>query len=169
MIFVLLALSVAACPRVREAHADCREDEPRCRPELAGWTLGGERLEESALEGKVVLVNFWATWCKPCVKEIPALQAAHDAHARQGFVVVGIVAADAADDAQVQQFISDHAMSYPVLRDPDGALGRKFELTPALPTTYVYDRAGKLVARRTGGLDHTEVEKLIAPLLAEAR
>src|SRR3712207_2035350 len=123
-VIALLLLLPASCG-VKEAHADCREQVQKCLPELDFVGLAGERVTEKDLEGKVVLVNFWATWCGPCVKEIPALERAQAKFGPRGFVVVGVVSSDPADDAQVQQFIADHDVHYPMVRD-DGKLARAF-------------------------------------------
>lgn len=157
-------LVAVSCNSVKEAHADCREETATCRPELDAWSLDGRRVSEKELHGKVVLVNFWATWCGPCVREIPALERAQAKYGARGFAVVGVVSSDGADDAQVQQFMADHDMRYPVIRD-DGALSTKFEMGRALPTTYLYDRTGALVKRHQGPLTEAELDALITPLL----
>src|SRR5678810_521648 len=88
---VALLLTVASCPKVREAHADCRDSEDKCRPEFSGDTLTGGKLADVDLRGKVVVVNFWATWCHPCIEEIPVLQAAWQSHEKDGLVIVGVL------------------------------------------------------------------------------
>jgi cytochrome c biogenesis protein CcmG, thiol:disulfide interchange protein DsbE len=159
-----LLLTVASCPKVREAHADCREAEDKCRPQLSATTLNGGELAEHDLVGKVVLVNFWATWCHPCVEEIPLLEATWQRHKGDGFVVVGILAAEPADDAQVQQFMADHGITYPVIRAGDGML-RQFEMGSTLPVSFVYDRAGRLVLRKNVELRAPELDPLVARLI----
>jgi thiol-disulfide isomerase/thioredoxin len=162
--FLLLLLSVASCPRVREAHADCREAEDKCRPQVAGVSLNGGNLSEADLAGKVVVVNFWATWCHPCVEEIPDLEAAWQKHKQDGLVVVGLLSADHADDAEVQQFMADHHLTYPVVRATEGVL-RQFEMGSTLPVSYVYDRAGRLVLRKNVQLRAAELDPLVERLL----
>jgi len=100
------------------------------------WTL-------KSLHGKVVLVNFWATWCPPCRKELPDLQALYDRFKDRGLVVLGISDEDA---TKVQPFVTEHKLTYPILLDP----GRKVnELCgiQGIPRSLFYDRNGKLAAQ----------------------
>lgn len=165
LLALLATLAIGlSCTGVKEAHADCKEEKAKCLPELDAYGLDGRKITAADLKGKVVLVNFWATWCKPCVNEIPALERAQEKYGPRGFVVIGVVSSEPRDDAQVQQFMADHDMGYTVLRD-DGTLGRKFEMGNALPTTFLYDRSGTLVARHSGPLDDADLEKMVTPLL----
>jgi peroxiredoxin len=102
----------------------------------AAWTL-------KDLKGRVVLVNFWATWCPPCRKEMPDLQALYDRFASDGLVVLAISDEDA---AKVQPFVDDQKLTFPVLLDPGGEIARRFQVE-GIPKSFVYDRAGKLVAQ----------------------
>jgi peroxiredoxin len=95
------------------------------------------------LKGKVVLVNFWATWCPPCRKEMPDLQALYDKYKDQGFVVVSISDEEA---AKVQPFIAERKITYPVLLDPGRKINDLFQVE-GIPKSFVYDREGKLVAQ----------------------
>jgi thiol-disulfide isomerase/thioredoxin len=162
-VLVFAGLDVA-CNPVKEAHADCGGESDTCRPELAGDSLDGTRVEEATLAGKVVVVNFWATWCGPCRQEIPALEKVWKTHAGGGLAMVGVLTADAASDSSVQSFMVESGMTYPVLRD-DGDLRRKFKLRHGLPVTLVYDRQGALVLRHEGAISARKLETAIAPLL----
>ena len=108
------------------------------------WTLGG-------LRGKVVLVNFWATWCPPCRREMPDMQALHERLGPRGLVVLAISDEDA---AKVQEFIAEKKYTYPILLDPDKKVHELFS-AEGIPKSFVFDREGKLVAtamdRRTMG------------------
>jgi peroxiredoxin len=99
------------------------------------WTLGG-------LRGHVVLVNFWATWCPPCRKEIPDLAALYSGFASQGLVILGI--SDESAD-KVAPFAQKQDVPYPVLLDPDDKVHKLFSVE-GIPKSFVYDREGKLVA-----------------------
>lgn len=105
--------------------------------------LSGKTWTLSELRGKVVLVNFWATWCPPCRKEMPDLEALYQRFASRGLVVLGISDEEA---AKVEPFIRERKFSFPVLLD----LGRKVNemfVVEGLPMSFVYDRGGKLVAQ----------------------
>lgn len=99
------------------------------------WTLLG-------LRGKVVLVNFWATWCPPCRKEMPDLDALYRKFKGEGFVVLAI-----SDEQRntVRMFLSSHKVSYPVLLDPGDIVHKRFDVI-GIPKSYLYDRNGKLAA-----------------------
>jgi len=100
------------------------------------WTL-------KALRGKVVLVNFWATWCPPCRKEIPDLELLYNRFKDKGFVVLGITDEDA---SKVTPFVANHPMSYPVLLDPGRTVNKQFSVQ-GIPRTVIYNRSGKLAAQ----------------------
>jgi peroxiredoxin len=95
------------------------------------------------LRGKVVLVNFWATWCPPCRKEMPDLDALYHKFKDQGFVVLAISDEEA---AKVSPFISERKISYPVLLDPGRKVNDLF-VVEGIPKSFVYDRDGKMVAQ----------------------
>jgi peroxiredoxin len=100
------------------------------------WTL-------KSLRGKVVLINFWATWCPPCRKELPDLQALYGRFKDQSLVILGIT--NEKPDV-VRPFVTRNALSYPILLDPDGKVGERFN-TSGIPCTFIYDREGKLAAQ----------------------
>jgi len=108
-------------------------------PELVLPDLDGAEHRLSDLRGSVVLVNFWASWCRPCVKEIPNLQRLRALYAGKPFEILAIDVMEG--ESQVRQFATQHGMDFPVLLDEDGkefaAWGSK-----VLPTTFVIDPAG---------------------------
>jgi peroxiredoxin len=105
--------------------------------------LQGKAWHLKDLRGKVVLVNFWATWCPPCRKEMPDLDTLFNKFKDQGFVVLAISDEEA---AKVNPFIAERKISYPVLLDPGRTVTESFQVE-GIPKSFVYDRAGKLVAQ----------------------
>jgi peroxiredoxin len=101
------------------------------------WTL-------KDLKGKVVLVNFWATWCPPCRKEMPDLDTLYNRFKDQGFVILAI--SEDEETAKVGPFIAEHKISYPILLDPGSKVNNLFQVE-GIPKSFVYDRDGKLVAQ----------------------
>ena len=95
------------------------------------------------LRGKVVLVNFWATWCPPCRSEMPDLDALYKQFKDQGFVVLAISDEDA---AKVNPYIAQYRYTYPILLDPARKVNEEFDIE-GIPKSFVYDREGKLVAQ----------------------
>jgi peroxiredoxin len=100
------------------------------------WTL-------KDLRGKVVLVNFWATWCPPCRKEMPDLDALYKKFSKEGFVILAI--SDEEED-KVKPFIAERKISYPILLDPGRKVNTLFRVE-GIPKSFVFDRSGKLVAQ----------------------
>jgi len=108
--------------------------------------------------GKWVLVNFWATWCPPCVEEVPDLTALYDARRARDLIVIGVATDD--EPAAVKAFAAKHAMHYPVVIGDD-VNTRPFGDIAGLPTSYLYDPRGKQVYRKVGGLTRSEIEHFI--------
>jgi len=119
------------------------DDRKREHPEFALKDLSGKTWTFAELRGKVVLVNFWATWCPPCRKEMPDLEALYERFGSQGLVVLGISDEEA---AKVEPFIRERKVSFPVLLDPGRKVNEMF-VVEGIPKTFVYDREGKLVAQ----------------------
>ena len=121
-----------------EANDRKRNDANFTLDDLNGkpWTLRG-------FKGKVVLLNFWATWCPPCRKEMPDLESLYKRFGPQGFVILGVSDEDA---PVVQKFIAQQGITYPVLLDPGRKVNTLFQIE-GIPKTFVYDREGKIVAQ----------------------
>ena len=163
---LLLVVLVAACTSVTpSARADCTGVDD-CRPSLRLHTLDGAPLGDEALRGKVVLVNFWATWCAPCERELPALQSVYSRHQGQGFEIVGVVTGDGATDVEVKGFAGKRHVAYPLVRG-DADIERRLNMGDALPTSILYDRRGKLVRRWVGDITEPKLEELVTKTLAD--
>jgi peroxiredoxin len=119
------------------------DDTMRQNIEFTLSDLQGKVWRLQDLRGKVVLVNFWATWCPPCRKEMPDIQALYEKYKDQGFVVLAISDEDV---AKVQPFIAEKKIGYPVLLDPGDKVNQTFKIQ-GIPKSFVYDREGKLVAQ----------------------
>ncbi len=111
-------------------------------PELRLATLAGDSIRPESLSGKVVLVNFWATWCPPCRVEMPGFESVWRSRASRGFAIVGL-ADDAASAATIQAFLRERGITYPVAK-VDGALERAFGSPNVLPTSFLIDRSGRI-------------------------
>jgi thiol-disulfide isomerase/thioredoxin len=130
---------------------------------LAGTSLEGDRIDVADYRGNPVVVNIWGSWCPPCRKEAPGLQAAYTRLKAQGVRFVGIDARDD-DPAQAKAFQSAFGITYPSIVDEGGAvlLGLRGVVAPsAVPTTLVLDEQGRVAARVTGGVDTTTLIGLV--------
>jgi peroxiredoxin len=131
-------------PQFAAAMAKLQADD--AKRQNADFTLSdlqGKAWHLQDLRGKVVLVNFWATWCPPCRKEMPDLETLFNKFKGQGLVVLAISDEEA---AKVTPFIAERKISYPILLDPGRKANSRFEVE-GIPKSFVYDRAGKLVAQ----------------------
>ena len=111
--------------------------------------LKGKTQSLSDYRGKVVLLNFWATWCKPCTTEMPAMQATYDKLADKGFVVLAINELE--DDAKVRDHIRQYGHTFPVLMDRDNKVANQFGVY-GLPVSFFIDQRGVVREFIKGGL-----------------
>jgi thiol-disulfide isomerase/thioredoxin len=137
----------------------------RATPALQLADLGGKEWNLAQLRGKVVVVNFWASWCGPCVDELPVLNAL----ARQApgkVAVIGVNYKEPLDS--IERFSSAHAVDYPVLRDRSGEMFKQWT-AGVMPTTILVDRQGRARWRSAGeiGAGDTRLKAAIDALLAE--
>jgi len=145
------------CQLVRYEHVDASLDNPRFRDAMTKLDADDERRQHldftltdldgkswtlRQLSGKVVLVNFWATWCPPCRKEMPDLDTIYGELRDKGLIILAI---SDEDRGKVAPFVAEHKVSYPVLLDPGRRVNDLF-VVRGIPKTFVYDRSGKLVA-----------------------
>ncbi len=119
------------------------DDAVRQKADFTLNDLQGKPWHLQDLRGKVVLVNFWATWCPPCRKEMPDLNALYNRFKDRGFVVVAISDEEA---TKVAPFIEERKIDYPILLDPGRKVNDLFQVE-GIPKSFVYDRSGKMVAQ----------------------
>ena len=138
-------------------------------PTLAGKTIDGERVALSDFRGQVVLVNVWATWCKPCNKELPELARLHDDLRSKGFSVLGVSVDKRQMLQQVHARVRQHQLHFPNLFDPEGLALSDWKIS-GYPTSILIGRNGNILWRRNGMIhpNDPELTKQIESALAEA-
>jgi thiol-disulfide isomerase/thioredoxin len=142
--------------------------EPIATTVFAATTLDGRSISSADWRGKVVLVNFWATWCPPCRAEIPDLIALQEKY-RDHLVIVGIAEDEGSVD-DVKRFVAEHKINYPIVKSTP-ELRKIFPVVMALPTTFVLDHEGNLAQKNVGMLNAKETEagtRLLAGLKVNA-
>ena len=129
-------------------------------PEVKFSTLAGDSFSTSELRGKVVLVNFWATYCGPCIKEMPKVVDAHRKFSARGYETIA-VAVRRDDPERVAQFAAKHALPFKVAIDSSGELGREFGNVRITPMGFLIDKNGRVLRRYVGKLDWAELHRLV--------
>ncbi len=136
-------------------------------PSFTLQDLNGKQVSLSDFKGKVVILDFWATWCPPCVKEIPHFIELHEQYKDRGFAMVGI-SLDHQGISVVKSFVQKNQVNYPILMT-DGRVDKAYGGITSIPTTFVIDSAGNIRQKYVGYRDKAIFEADIKALLEEAK
>ena len=159
----VLILLATACSPSKSVKAAKSEKERRPAPNFILQDAQGRTVRLADFKGKVVLLDFWATWCGPCQIEIPWFIEFQRKYKDQGFSVVGI-SMDEGGWEVVRPFVDEQKMNYPVLIGNDETASA-FGGVEALPTTFIIDKQGRIVATHMGLTSKDEFENTIKSLL----
>ncbi len=147
LLYLLLVL-VAVLP----VQADSLD--PAEKPSAPGFTLKNLRGENASLSdyhGKVVLLNFWATWCAPCRKEMPSMEKLWQTYREQGLVILA-VSTDNGGESRIKSFARRLKLTFPILLDPDSQASDLYQVS-GIPVSFLIDRQGRIVAHVLGSKD----------------
>ena len=158
-----LAVLLVATALCLNAQSDVQSLVNRRAPVFARRDLNGHRFDLARLRGKVVLLNFWATWCAPCELEMPAFAGWQRQYGAQGLAVVGISMDD--DEMPVKRAVEKLHIDYPIAMG-DAALGKRYGGVLGLPMTFVIDRNGVVRAQFQGEADLKKIEASLKNLLS---
>jgi cytochrome c biogenesis protein CcmG, thiol:disulfide interchange protein DsbE len=122
-------------------------------------SVTGQPLQLSDLRGKVVVLNFWATWCKPCIREMPMFQRVQDEH--PNFVMLGVDTDETADN--IGDFVKNIGLTYPIVLDKDSRVAANFRVM-LLPSTFVIDERGMIRFRHFGLMQQEQLEQYLSTL-----
>jgi len=136
---------------------------PRPAPAIVVETLAGEDMALEDYRGQWVLLDFWATWCKPCVEMMPQLQKLSANHADKGLVVLGVaIDEDKNRIKKIERFVDKVGVSYPIFSDAKENPAWHMFKVKVLPTLFLIDREGQIVAQWIGKVDHKKVASEVA-------
>jgi peroxiredoxin len=161
-LFLLFLSPLLAQPA---AWADDAQGSPKPAPEFSLSDINGKKVSLSDFKGKVILLNFWATWCGPCTGEMPSLNRLYASFKNDGFMVLA-VSIDPSDKP-VRSFVSSKGITFPVLMDPEKEAYFDLYAVFALPTSFLIDRKGMIIAKVLGDRewDSPDMKNKIADLL----
>ncbi len=160
---ILLSLALAACTSKPTPAASNSNTDRKPAPNFALKDADGRTVQLSDYKGKVVLLNFWATWCGPCKLEIPWFMEFERKYKDKGFAVVGVSMDEDGWNA-VKPFLSEVGVNYRVLLGDD-QVAQRYGGVESLPTSFVIDREGRIAAIHEGLISKSRYEKDIAELL----
>lgn len=153
VVLILCIVALTACTR-KEELKPALEGNPA--PDFTLRDLAGHETRLADLKGKVVLVNFWATWCPPCREEVPSMAALNRLMAGKPFQMLAI-SIDKEGKAAIESYFKQAGVTLPALLDSDGAIGKLYGIT-GVPETFVVDRKGVILKKVIGPLDWTAPE-----------
>jgi thiol-disulfide isomerase/thioredoxin len=160
---LLLLLTLLLLPSAQAAKQGMKAIDPRIvAPKLEMTDMDGEPRSLKSLRGKVVIVNFWATWCPPCRAELPSMNRAWARLDPERFAMLAVNVGE--DEDTIFSFMGDYPIEFPVWLDQSGKAAREWPLR-GLPTTYVIDKKGRIAYRAIGGRewdDEALLEKIRA-------
>jgi peroxiredoxin len=136
-------------------------------PEFTGLTVDGRTVSLASVQGKVIVLNFWATWCKECLEEMPAFEQLHRKFAGQGLTVLAINAREGT--SAIQKYGKELSLTFPLILDSKGEMNGAYGVV-GLPTTFLIARDGRAVARGVGPRDwgSAPARAIVQTLLAES-
>jgi thiol-disulfide isomerase/thioredoxin len=169
LLLVVLALCAGqSLPAASSADAFVPKDKRVAAPKLALRDLKDQKGELSKLKGKVVVVNFWATWCGPCKAEMPEFTKVYSEYRDRGVEFVGAANETRASRVKVQEFVTHLSIQFPIWLEMSLDHMEAFKVGPGLPATVVVDQQGKVAARIQGPTDAAQLRALLDRILLEA-
>lgn len=164
---IIIAAIIALSLGVTTRHLFSSAEKPgvSALPQFTLPDLSGQQRNIAEWQGKVLVINFWATWCPPCLKEIPGFVALQEQYADKGVQFIGIALED---KEPVAKYLSATAINYPILLGGDNGVTLAHQLgnsVDAVPYTLIVDRQGQIISRHPGEFSKEQILEIITPLL----
>jgi thiol-disulfide isomerase/thioredoxin len=150
---------------VKPGYSEVSLANRKVAPQLEGSTLTDSQLSLASLKGKVVVVNFWGSWCPPCRAESPFLESVAKSTTAAGVTFVGVAERDTKTNAR--SFVTGHGVTYPSILDDDGSLAAPWPGSAGPPYTFIIDRQGRIAARFLGGVTIEELQAAVTKVTDE--
>jgi peroxiredoxin len=155
LVLLVILFFLLGCEQTRSKQAPQKSipEGPRVgfrAPGFSGSTLDGRSLSLADYRGKVVMINFWATWCIPCRVEMPSMENLYEKYGERGFEILAVSGGESR--SVVQPFIENLKLSFPILLDEQFEVHEKYEVS-AIPSTYLVDKSGVITHRFFGAVD----------------
>jgi cytochrome c biogenesis protein CcmG, thiol:disulfide interchange protein DsbE len=154
-----VAVALAAWAMAGAAQSAPKVGQPA--PDFTATTFGGHTVKLADLKGDVIILNFWATWCGPCRRELPLLEAYFRINSKYGLQVLAVATEDSVSDSQLKPIAAK--LTIPFVKRMHGP----YRDMDAVPTNYIIDRSGKLVYAKAAAFDLDTLNKILVPLLNE--
>jgi len=162
VVLLILALALAGCspaliPQAGDGEGQTAPTEGiqagNRAPDFQLFNLEGEAISLSGLRGNPVALNFWASWCRPCVSEMPYLQEIYEEYSDKGLILLAINMGESS--SKVERFMQNNNLSFPVLLDVGGVVAQQYSILN-IPTTFFIDEDGIIHSRRIGAFSYKE-------------
>ena len=171
LVILVLGMSWTFASRspVNATHIETPQPSPRegfTAPDFTLDLMGGGQATLSALQGKVVLVNLWASWCPPCRSEMPAIEKAYQVFKPQGFEVLAVNATNQDKETAAAAFVQELGLTFPIPLDPNGVVSAQYGLR-GLPSSFSIDRRGIIRSIVVGPMSEALIQSKVEELLKE--
>ena len=133
-------------------------------PNFVAATLDGQEMTLQAYRGRPVIINFWATWCEPCRREMPAFQAVYESYKDVGLMILAVSQDVQSATEAVRAYVTTMGLPFPPLLDPDGVVATQYSII-VLPSTVFVSPDGTIAAMHIGPMTHTQMERYVVAIL----